>query len=1065
MASTSSQVILTRVRVPQPRKDLLRRPRLLDVLHRNLHRKLTFISAPAGYGKTALLLDFASDLETAVCWYSISPDHTDLVTFVQHLVASLQQQFPNFGKRLSLLSESTAPDPYSVAIAISNEMVSQVTDFCLIVLDDFHLIGEVQTIVSFIETLLDHLPEQVRFVAASRSIYGVPTVPLYVHEELQTLGVKDLRFRAEELQALVRQNYHLTLPAAQAAQLAQVADGWIIALLLAVRALSSGEIPQLEGRKDQLYGFLADDVLAQQPAHIQDFLLATSIFEDFTEPLCREVLQVDNAAALLQELLERNLFLVPVETAEGLAYRYHQLFAEFLRDRLSVQAPQRLHQLQERAAAWFAQREDWERTVQHLLLAGDREEAALRMNEVTMPLYVRGRFHLLETWKNSLSQPPEVIDRAPKLALYWAKALIDTSGSVTEVERLLDIAERKLRQQKEIDQTANVLLTRSVLRQRQGRFDEALSLAQMTQNLLDDPHSLRWLQAEHRQGAALFFKGDVEGSLAYLLRAAEGFRALKADYDLVIVLTSLVVTQLERGDIFEAQNCALETVQILRRIGGGSQLANSLNAAGYVVYQTGRYKEAWRFYQESLAIAQSNHSNTVLAHVLSSQGDLLRDLDEWALAEDAYRASSSLAEENQIIDALPETYFGLSELERLRGNFNEALHWLREATRYRNETTQSPLYQLGVAAIYLDMGQPSLARTALESALESWQGLARPKPEQVRAEFLLAQAHYVEGQSALALEWLSKTLHHAAILGYDQFLVIAGRRASDLLSHAQAAWPAQAQLRSLVQRVQQFQTGLPSLQDAPPAAETRPATRLELLAFGAGAVRRNGELLPNTLWRSMRARALFFFIGEQGHATKDEIALNFWPDFSPEKVNSNFHATLWRIRQAVGQDSLVFDDEVYSLSPKVTLWSDVADFEAFARRGADRGQTSEDRAESWRRALALYSGPYLSGVDLAWAEERRRHLETTYQTGLTYLAHWELERQHFEAAQTFFATLSNLDPYSDEAQIGLLECSIGTGAVNVARANYLAFEKRLAAELGTQPSPDLQKLYRRITPA
>jgi hypothetical protein len=196
-----------------------------------------------------------------------------------------------------------------------------------------------------------------------------------------------------------------------------------------------------------------------------------------------------------------------------------------------------------------------------------------------------------------------------------------------------------------------------------------------------------------------------------------------------------------------------------------------------------------------------------------------------------------MSEEHQIVDALPESYWGLSELERLRGNFNEAFHWLRESTRLRNETPDSPVYQLGMGAIYLDMGQGALAQPALESAVQTWKTLARPRQEQVRAEFLLAQACYEGGQQPQALEWLARALQHAAVLGYDQFLVSAGRRTPHLLDYANRVWPKNTQLQSLMQRIESFSPKLASLQETPPVAETRRAARLELFAFGAGAVR------------------------------------------------------------------------------------------------------------------------------------------------------------------------------------------------------------------------------------
>jgi ATP/maltotriose-dependent transcriptional regulator MalT len=242
-------ILLTKVRAPQRRKDVLRRVRLIDILHQNLHRKLTFVSAPAGYGKTTLLVDFAADVDATVMWYRITPDDADLVLFVQHLVASFQQQIPQFGSELAekLDSPGGSPDAATLAVDLINEVEEKVEDFSLLVLDDYHLAGENQQVVDFIENLLENLPDRLRILIGSRSVYGIPTANLYIRDELVTISADELRFRADELQRLVLQNHRVHLSDDQAQEFATRADGWIIAILLALRTMENGVLPDLSG--------------------------------------------------------------------------------------------------------------------------------------------------------------------------------------------------------------------------------------------------------------------------------------------------------------------------------------------------------------------------------------------------------------------------------------------------------------------------------------------------------------------------------------------------------------------------------------------------------------------------------------------------------------------------------------------------------------------------------------------------------------------------------------------------------------------------------------------------
>src|SRR3989304_6370880 len=310
-------ILLTKVRPPQRRKDILRRVRLVDALHQNLHRKLTFVSAPAGYGKTTLLVDFANDVDATFFWYRISAEDNDLIQFVQYLVASFQQKVPSFGKALEerLNTMGGAPDAPSLAVDFLNEVEQRVEDFSLLILDDYHLAGENQQIVDFVENLLENLPDRLRILIGSRSVYGIPTANLYIRDELVTISADELRFRAEALQKLVLQNHRVRLSDEQAQEFAMRADGWIIAILLALRTMENGVLPELSGGIEHIYTYLAEEVVNRQSEDLREFMLGTSILDDFNEPLCNFLLQQEDSSQFLRALEERNLFVSRTETS------------------------------------------------------------------------------------------------------------------------------------------------------------------------------------------------------------------------------------------------------------------------------------------------------------------------------------------------------------------------------------------------------------------------------------------------------------------------------------------------------------------------------------------------------------------------------------------------------------------------------------------------------------------------------------------------------------------------------------------------------------------------------
>ncbi|MDA1329753.1 MAG: hypothetical protein DWG76_01225 [Chloroflexi bacterium] len=592
-------ILLTKVRPPQRRKDILRRVRLVDTIHQNLHRKLTFVSAPAGYGKTTLLVDFASDVDAIVCWYLISPGDNELIQFSKHIVAAFQQQFPEFGQELDqvLNSAGESADPGSIAAELINEIEKHVGDFCVLILDDYHLAGENEQIIDFLENLLEHLPDQLRILIGSRSVYGIPTANLYVRDELVTISAEELRFRADELQKLVLQNYHVRLSQEQASELAKRADGWIVAIMLAIRSMENGALPKFVGATEQVYGYLAEEVVNRQTPELRDFMYSTSIFDDFTEELCNFVLETKESGALLKSLEERNLFVSRTESTEGLSYRYHQLFSEFLLDHFEKSDAKRLKALHNRAAEWYRKREQWETAIRHKLASGEGEEAAKWIDKLANHYYTAGRQPLISQWYRAIKEPKDYTRNAPHLLLYQAK-IVGNQNHLAESEQLLDVAQPLLEKSNDTESVANAFTTRGMIKQFTGKYKEAIVLADKAQELLSGKNKRaeakhQAYQAKRLEAICRHYLGDSEKGLEVLTEAIEAFHALvdesegsnkqRYQFDLAETLNDLGLIYLATGRILEAQKAFQEALEIhLKSRGNLSALALTRNNIAYV---------------------------------------------------------------------------------------------------------------------------------------------------------------------------------------------------------------------------------------------------------------------------------------------------------------------------------------------------------------------------------------------------------------------------------------------------------------------------------------------------
>jgi len=480
----SDSINLSKILLPKRRKDFLRRARLLDLIHQNIERKLTFISAPAGYGKTSVMLDFAAEVDAVVCWYHITPGDDDLGVFARYLMAAFRQKFKDFGEGLEDIFFTSGLDSKNLALPFLNEMLTKVVDFCVLCLDDYHIVGEAQPVVDFLEALLDHLPDQVRIVITSRGYFGIPAGKLFMQNEINTLGTDVLRFKVDEIMALVRQNFHYTMPLKRAEELVKRSDGWIVAIIMGLNARGKDKALDFENLTvEELYPFLAKEVVARESSRLQDFMFSVAILDEFTAVQANDVLGLSSAIEWIRELENRSLFIISVETVKGIIYQFHQLFLEFLRDQLARNEPDRKRDLHRRAAEWFKGQQSWAMAVHHKLVAGDRLEVAQWMDEAGPQLFMSGQFQLLTEWVESLSISPDLRLHAPKLLLNYAKVQVDQE-SLEAGERLLDLAEPIFRKQGDEDQVINALITRGTLYQLQQRSKEALEIIETVQSML-----------------------------------------------------------------------------------------------------------------------------------------------------------------------------------------------------------------------------------------------------------------------------------------------------------------------------------------------------------------------------------------------------------------------------------------------------------------------------------------------------------------------------------------------------------------------------------------------------
>jgi ATP/maltotriose-dependent transcriptional regulator MalT len=391
---SSDQLLLaTKLTIPPVRSDLVARPRLVRSLEACMEHPLTLLAAPAGFGKTVLLSAWARQRQS-VGWVSLDSSDNDPAQLWTYVLAALDRLHPGLdAKPLSLLQAEQSAPIETVLVALINAL-GALQQHVTLVLDDYHLIEDLP-IHRAMTFLLDHLPPPFHLVIASRSDPPLPLSRLRVRHHLLELRADDLRFTIEEAATFLNEIMGLQLTADHVAALEARTEGWIAGLQLAALSMQgrsdiAGFVSAFTGSHRYIVDYLTEEVLHQHPEPIRTFLLQTSLLDRLNGSLCEAVTGRQDGQTTLEHLEQANLFLLPLDD-ERHWYRYHHLFAEALRFRLTQAQPDLLPVLHQRASAWFEGHDFLPEAITHAFAARDFERAVTLIEPICTGCLARGR--------------------------------------------------------------------------------------------------------------------------------------------------------------------------------------------------------------------------------------------------------------------------------------------------------------------------------------------------------------------------------------------------------------------------------------------------------------------------------------------------------------------------------------------------------------------------------------------------------------------------------------------------------------------------------------------------
>lgn len=647
--------LTTKLFIPKTRPDLVSRPRLIEQLNEGLHRKLTLISAPAGFGKTTLVSRWVAHCKGLVGWLSLDNGDSDPKRFLTYFVAALQTILPDIGEGvLDVLYSSQTPPSESILTVLLNELAT-VKDGYAIVLDDYHVI-DASRVDQALTFLLEHMPGQMHLIIISREDPNLPLARFRARGQLTEIRVADLRFSISEAVLFLNQVMNLNLSEEQVAALERHTEGWIAGLQLAAISMRgqadvAGFIDAFAGNHRYIVDYLVEEVLQHQSERVRNFLLQTSILGRLSGPLCEAVTGQEESSALLETLERSNLFVIPLDN-KRYWYRYHHLFADVLRAHLLEEHPDQVPILHKRASEWYERNELLTDAIFHALASQDFNRTA-DLVELAWPEMDRNRQSAAWLdWVQAL--PDELVRKRPVLSAGYAWALLDR-GELDEAEVRLRDAE--------------------------GWLDK---LPDLGEEQVADQEELRHLPAtiiaaRAYQALAL---GDVPGTIKYAHRALDLLS--EDEYHRRGTPAALLgLASLTNGDLETADKALTDAMTDYRMAGNilfsitGTFLLADIRAT------LGRLRQAFNVYQQSLQLAEGRGKfvRWGTADLYTGLGELYREQNNLEAATQHLLRSKELGEQA----SLPRWRFrwclAQARIQEAQGDLDGALDLLNESER------------------------------------------------------------------------------------------------------------------------------------------------------------------------------------------------------------------------------------------------------------------------------------------------------------------------------------------------------------------------------------------------
>lgn len=1058
--------------------------------------KLVLLCAPAGYGKTTLLADFAKHTSFVCCWYFLDSTDGDKTVFLRTFIESIRFHFPHFGKTLDQLLQNAIAAEANTEVAfyryesivdtLARAIETEIPGRLAILLCGYHEIGSNQLINKIINHFLVSMPLNCTLFIESRGIPNISLIQLTGRLQMFGIGTSKLRFSAQEIHALAQLQQIAPLSTEEIEQLNELFDGWIAGILLGTRlghtrflslpvppphSEHEGSALEIGHYQHSLFEYVVQEVFQSEP-EAYTFLKEASILREMTPVVCHHLLGRSDATQHLYYLENRGLFVTHQHDmlTRKTIYTLHPVIRSILYKKLHSESPRRFVELHQKAAEIFQKMQEYEQAIHHAREAGAYDLAATVIIEASKHILGKGQVETLARWIDQL--PAGVVGLYPQLLVVRAKVYL-ISGEHTRAFPLLREAKQILEKRPELVDQDELPLFRGEIASAESRvlfqlgdYARAQELSQwILQQLPIDEVPLR-AAAHLRLGVCANLLGNFTTGIAELQKALQLWGRKTEILETADIHSALISAYSLTGNFALAEYHLSQAGRILERLNDSWYKAEHLIRVGLYRWREGKFALSEETYKEALALARGKvpfpHGE---AYALVNLSRLYQDQNLYTESLEAGEEGLEIALKLQNSSLLHSALRIVAVTYLLMGDIQTALMLVARISQLLEQEKHQESYD--TILLLLTRGTILLAQSDYEqacnllSSAEAALDTIGFKMEQLQASLRAAVGFIALNQAEKSAQALRRADEVMTRHNYEHILLLECRRYPVLVSHIQSH-PEVPALKVFFAQKKGAQPATPQL------TSLEGQLSLKIHALGEPALLLNEE--PVTRWRMPKSMELFFLLlNSATPLRKEQIITALWPDEVDDQTDQTWRSTLYYLRKVVGEATIVKKGGRYALNLSSRdardVWYDVDRFLNHKRQAQQaQAENKTDLAyTAFLEMTMLYRGDYLQSFYSDWCTFRRDELRGDYLDARHQLAQLAFHQERFDEAATHWQHILAIDNCMEEAHYGLMCCYLRRNKRSLALRQYQRCITILHDELGIAPGKAIQMLYQQIT--